>query len=146
LTGLATPDRRPYQRQKAEVTVTTETTQPAQLTGTCRDQLPAIAALLDLVRQHDGLPAPYITVQQPMPEHHFYPRFDLQLDTPCDFEQWRSALSAPASNVKLHATTSSTWLCVDTTFEGIHVHLSGFNVPLTSVQAQAPRDRSAVTA
>lgn len=29
MTGLATPDRRPYQPQKAEVTVTTESTEPA---------------------------------------------------------------------------------------------------------------------
>jgi hypothetical protein len=112
----------------------------------CRDQLAAVAALLDLLRQYDSLPAPYITVQQPMPEHRFFPRLDLQLDTASQFEQWRSALEAPASNVELHATTSSTWLQVDTTFAGIGVHISGFNVPLTSVQAQAPRDRSAVTA
>ncbi|MFJ8049271.1 hypothetical protein [Streptomyces luteogriseus] len=126
--------------------MTTETTQPAQLTGMCRDQVSAVQALLDLIRQHDGLPAPYITVQQPMPEYQFFPRLDLQLDTPSHFEQWRSALEALASDVELHATTSSTWLQVATSFEGICVHLSGFNVPLTSVQAQAPRDRSAVTA
>lgn len=126
--------------------MTTETTQPAQLTGTSRDQLPAIAALLDLARQHRGLPAPYITVQQPMPEYRFFPRLDLQLDSPTHFEQWRVALEAPASAVELHATASSTWLQADTTFAGIGVHISGFNVPLTSVQAQAPRDRSAVTA
>ena len=44
MTGLATPDRRPYQPQKAEVTVTTETTEPVTKRTTASTQLTVFLA------------------------------------------------------------------------------------------------------
>jgi hypothetical protein len=44
LTGLATPDRRLYPSQKAEVTVTTETTEPAVKRTTASTQLTVFLA------------------------------------------------------------------------------------------------------
>jgi len=118
--------------------VTAQSTQPPGLTDRCRDQQAAVEALLNLVSQHPTLPAAYVSV--------YVAKLNLQLDSPPDFEAWREVLEAPASDVRLHVTLSSVWLTVDTTVDGIPVHLSGFNLPVSYPQAQAPRDRSAVTA
>jgi hypothetical protein len=99
---------------------------------------------MDLVDQHEQLPDAYITIHAPFDD--WPSRLDLQLDSPHDFEQWRSALAVPAADVKLHTTTSNTWLSADTAHQGVTVHLSGFYVPLTHAQLNAPRDTSEVAA
>jgi hypothetical protein len=99
---------------------------------------------MDLVDRHEQLPDAYITIHAPFKGSPA--RLDLQLDSPHDFEQWRGALAVPAADVKLHTTTSNTWLSADTTHEGVTVHLSGFYVPLTAEQLTAPRDRDEVAA
>jgi hypothetical protein len=103
-----------------------------------------IQALASLAEQHPTLPEAYITVHTPFDS---WPgKVDLQLQAPQEFELWREALAIAPDNVSLHATRSSTWLAADGEHEGVRIHISGFNVPVSSVQAQAPRDRSAVTA
>jgi hypothetical protein len=85
LTGLATPDRRLYPSQKAEVTVTTETTAPFA------GQASAIEMLTELIIQFPELPDAYITIQQPW--QGAASRLDFNIDTPTGFEQWRTALA-----------------------------------------------------
>lgn len=127
--------------------MTTETTTGSPgLTDRCIDQAKTALALLNLIRRHPTLPAPHITIHEPAPSIDRPSRLDLQLDTPADFEAWRAALYVAPGGVTLHLSASHVWLAVDTWHAGIRVHLSGFNVPLTAVHAQAPRDRSAVTA
>jgi hypothetical protein len=122
--------------------VTTETTAPpaSPISG----QRAAVQALMDLVDQHEQLPDAYITIHAPLVGVPV--RLDMQLDTPHDFEQWRSALAVRAADVKLHTTTSNTWLSADTTHQGVTVHLSGFYVRLTAEQLNAPRGTSEVAA
>jgi len=126
--------------------VTTESTQPPALTDRVIEQSAAVQALLNLIGKHPTLPAPYITVHGPMPETNAAAHFDLQLDSPSHFEEWRCALEAPTADVKLFFTASNVWLSIDTEYEGIRVRLSGFNVSLTALHAQAPRDREQVPA
>lgn len=118
--------------------MTEQPTQHPPSPDRCSDQRAAVQTLLDLVSQYPTLPAAFVSV--------YVTSLNLQLDSPSDFEAWREVLEAPASEVRLHATQSSVWLTVDTTADGVPVHLSGFNVPVSYVQAQAPRDRSAVAA
>ena len=127
--------------------MTTETTtQQSALTDRIVEQTGAVLALLNLIRRHPGLAAPYITVHAPMPEYDAPAKLDMQLDTPSDFEAWRSALAVDPSGVALHTSASSVWLAADTWHAGTRVHLSGFNVPLTRTHAEAPRDRDEVAA
>jgi hypothetical protein len=139
LPGLATPDRRPYTAEKAEVTVTTETT--PQL----GEQGRAVQVLADLIAQHPKLPAAYITLHAPIHEIDADARLDIQLDGPA-FEDWRSALNVDPAGVALHATVSNTWLAFDTVRNSVRVHVAGFMPSLTAEQLTAPRDTEAVKA
>ncbi|MFJ8791436.1 hypothetical protein [Streptomyces sp. NPDC102462] len=123
--------------------MTTETT--AISPPTIGGQLPAIQALSALAEQHPTLPAAYITVQEPAPRYNTDARLDVQVDGPA-FEAWRTALGADPAAVVLHTTVSNTWLAVDTTYEGVRVHLAGFQGPLSRAQVDAPRDTTAVSA
>ncbi|MGI5443354.1 hypothetical protein ACQEV4_40270 [Streptomyces shenzhenensis] len=123
--------------------MTTETT--AISPPTIGGQLPTIQALAAFAEQHPTLPAAYITTHEPIPEHYVAARLDVQVDGPA-FEAWRIALGADPAAVVLHTTASNTWLAVDTTYDGVRVHLAGFQTPLTADQLNAPRDTTAVSA
>ncbi|MFI1021303.1 hypothetical protein [Streptomyces olivaceus] len=118
--------------------MTTEST--PQAVGRISEQLPAIQALASLAQQHATLPEAYITLHAPMPEHGFPGKVDLQMQSAQEFEVWREALGIDPDSVALHATLSSTWLAADGHHQGVTVHISGFNIPVTRLQADEPRD------
>ncbi|MFF9129159.1 hypothetical protein [Streptomyces sp. NPDC014806] len=119
--------------------MTTETT--AQL----GDQARAVQVLAALAAQHPTLPAAYITVHAPLPEHNVGARLDVQLDG-SEFEAWREAIDADPASVVLHTTISNTWLSVDTVRDGVRLHLAGFVATLTAKQLAAPHRLEAVNA
>lgn len=121
--------------------MTTDSTPPERFIS----QQGSLARLLvDLVQRFGELPAAYITMHTPFEDLPV--NLNLQLDTPHAFEAWRAALDIPSDAVTLHSTTGLKWVKVRGHYQDVPVVLSGTNVPLTDVQVQAPRDRSAVTA
>jgi hypothetical protein len=126
--------------------VTTETTEQPPPTDQCGEQLTAVQVVLDVIHRHPTLPAPFITVHPPMPRLNSAARLDFQSESPFGFEGWRVALGIPPTDVRLHTSASNVWLSADIEHQGVRLHLTGFNVPLTAVHAQAPRDRSEVPA
>ncbi|MEU0427874.1 hypothetical protein ABZ235_30570 [Streptomyces canus] len=126
--------------------MTTETTQPPDITDQVIEQRAAVKVLLDLIGQHAELPAPYIIVHAPFPKYQEPAKLDLQLDGPHAFEQWRQALGVATSGVAFHTTSSNSWLAVDFEHQGVGVHLVGFAAPLPAQRAHEPRDRGQVSA
>ena len=113
----------------------TETTEP--ITNTIGAQRHALQVLADLTEQHPTLPAPYIVIHRP---YRGGPAdLHLQLDTPSDFEQWRTALRVPADDVTLRFGGVSSWISAETTIDGVLVAFSGHGIALTAQQITAPR-------
>lgn len=92
-------------------------------------QRPAVQALADLIDLHPALPEAHITI------HVAYKnpaQIGLQLETPQDFEQWRSALGIDPADVTLHVTVGNSWLAADAVRESTRVHITGFGVLLAA--------------
>lgn len=100
--------------------------------------------LINLVGEFGALPSAYITVHTPFEDLPV--SLNLQLDTPHAFEAWRAALDIPPADVDLNATSSLKWLSARTVYQDVPLYLSCMHVPLTDVQAGAPRDRAEVAA
>jgi len=145
LPGLATPDRRPYPSQKAEVTVTTETIEPtAAATASISVQQSAAQALTALAAQYPTLPAAYITIHHPF---ELRPgRLDLQFSSWQEFELWREALEIAPDEVTLHFSGVNSWIAGVTTVLDTEVEISGFGIALNSEQYTAPRTVTEVAA
>lgn len=138
MTGLATPDRRLYQPQKAEVTVTAESTFPIAV------QRSAISTLAELADQFPDLPDAYIVIHQSWKGAPA--KLGLQLDNPTGFEQWRIALGIDPNTVELWAHGVSSWLIASTERDGIQIQITAHGILLTQAQLSAPRTRDEVTA
>lgn len=126
--------------------MTTQTTEPATVTDRVIEQQKAVQVLLELIGQHEGLPAPYIIVHAPFPKYQEPAKLDLQLDGPDTFELWREALGAPTGGVRFHTTSSNSWLAVDFEHDGVGIHLVGFTAPMPVQRAHEPRNRDEVSA
>ncbi|WP_405543999.1 hypothetical protein OG478_23045 [Streptomyces phaeochromogenes] len=119
--------------------MTTETTQPAtQFTapdpGQIVEQTATVEALIALIKMFPSLPRPYVTIYASGTEG-----FNLQLDHPSHFEAWRTSLQLPTNPIRLSASGGSVWLDASGVFRGVPFSLSGFRVPLTREQAEAPQ-------
>lgn len=122
--------------------MTTETTEPvAEATAPISGQRTGVQALAALIDQFESLPDAHITIHQPFRGSHA--KLDLQLQTPLDFEVWRTALQIAPETVALHVTISFAWLAADHRFDGVPVHITGFGVPLTPEQAAEQRTMQA---
>ncbi|MFE9127003.1 hypothetical protein ACFYOF_16560 [Streptomyces sp. NPDC007148] len=119
----------------------TETTVPA---AQLREQGDALALLLSLTQEVGHLPAAYLRTHRPM--HGIASWIGIQLDSPQDFEQWRTALELAPPDVELRSTHDYVWLQVEGMFRGTKVLLTGFNVPLTHEQNVPQAEASAVAA
>jgi hypothetical protein len=97
--------------------------------GTLREQQQAFAALDALAIAWPDLPAPYVTVHGHTPQ-----QVGLQLDSPQEFEAWRSALGANPQDVVAHCRSRDAWLSVETRAHGVAVRLTGFGLGLTAEQ------------
>lgn len=96
-----------------------------QPTGDCQaptigEQLPAIQSLAALASTFSALPAAYIVVSGVCLD-----RFDLQVETPADFEVWREALQVAPEAVEFHSYGGGSWLELRTVFHGTRVHVTG---------------------
>lgn len=91
------------------------------------------------------LPTPYVTIHSTKRSG-----FDLQMESPQDFELWRAALGIDSAAVELKSGSGSVWLDADFDFRGIPASLSGFGVSLSREVAEtrqaAPADASQVAA
>ncbi|MFE9764658.1 hypothetical protein ACFYPC_09025 [Streptomyces sp. NPDC005808] len=105
-------------------------------------QRSAIQVLADLTVEHPELPAAYITIRAPWQGEPS--RLDLQLDTPTEFEQWRTALGIPSADVVLEPYGRGSWVTVHTVHEGISVTLSAHGILITQDMLTAPRTVDAV--
>ncbi|MGW2985424.1 hypothetical protein [Streptomyces goshikiensis] len=92
------------------------------------EQAPAVTALAALVETFGHLPAPYIVV------HTALTAVEIQLNTPQEFEAWRSALGVAPAVVTLHAYSGATWLAAETRFRGVALKLSGHGLNVTAEQ------------
>lgn len=83
-------------------------------------QAAAYAVLSALTQTHGHLPAPYVTV-------HTYgtTTVDLQLNTPQEFEAWRSALLVPTESVDIKSGSGRSWLAANAVFHGVALRLAG---------------------
>lgn len=115
-------------------------TQVTQEPRTLAQQMPAAEALVGLTKMLGHLPAPYVVV------HSTPPVIALQLNTPSEFETWRTALQLAPDTVTLHAYVDTAWLAADTVFRGVEVHLTGHGLPLTLEQAETVQEPLAVSA
>jgi hypothetical protein len=123
---------------EGEVPVTTSSqTPPAQRVA---ELAPITEALSALIAEFAELPRPYVIL------HTTSTGIGLQLRSPADFEAWRGALGAPAAGVELHVFNASMWLETSGEFRGVRYVLSGFGVPLSDEQLEAPRGTEAVAA
>lgn len=117
--------------------MSTETTETPR---TLAQQALAAEAVVGLTQMFGHLPAPFLTI------HTVYTAaVDLQLDTPQEFETWRTALQIAPDTVTLHVFQGSTWLGAEGVFRGVQLHLTGHNLPLTVVQAASARDGQTVS-
>ncbi|MGW2692419.1 hypothetical protein ACWC3Y_11215 [Streptomyces sp. NPDC001296] len=108
--------------------ITEPTTRPISSQGDATD------ALVALIETFGHLPSGYIKIHRPVLT--VPATLGIQLDSPQNFEMWRTALAVPPSGVTLHATTDDyVWLDADAVFHGVAIHLTGFNVPLSAQQA-----------
>jgi hypothetical protein len=107
-------------------------------------QRATVQVLADLIDAHPSLPEAYIVVHAPLGSGPG--RFDMQLQSPWEFEQWRAALDIPAEKVALHGNGGSVWLDANITHHGFHINVSGFGVRLFVEDLRAPRDREQVPA
>lgn len=98
----------------------------------------AAEALVGLTMMFGHLPAPFVTVH--LPHLVQLAQLDFQLETPADFEAWRTALQLAPAAVTLHAYRSSTWLATETVFRGVCLKLTGHNLPLTEEQANTVQE------
>lgn len=114
----------------------TETTAPFAT------QASAIQMLTELIVQFGDLPSAYIAV------HTWQGKstIDLLLNTPDDFEKWRTALGVDAAGVDLHVAGRGSWVEVETVRDGIKINLSAHGIMLTVDQLDAPRIREDVAA
>lgn len=97
-------------------------------TAPTADFAAAAAALASLAGLDASLPTPYVTI-------HTYgadTTITFQLDTPAEFEQWRTALTVPAEVVELKSHAGSNWLAATARFQGIKVCLRGYGLALAS--------------
>ncbi|MGM9380301.1 hypothetical protein [Streptomyces antibioticus] len=122
--------------------MSTETTVPAPAPNPVIGQRAAVQVLADLIDRHPGLPAAYTIIHEP---NQYRQQVDIQMSSD-EFELWREALGIQPADVVLHTTLSHTWVAADMTYDGIHMHLTGFTDPLSAAQANAPRELPAVTA
>lgn len=95
------------------------------------DQTPAIEALAELNQMFGHLPKPYITMNR------FGGQLGLQLDSPSEFEQWRTALQIAPDSVNAHSNESDAWLAANGVFRGVAVRLTGFGLVLPSEGSEA---------
>jgi len=102
--------------------------------GQIDEQTAVFEALLALKEMFPALPRPYITIYSSGSEG-----FNLQLDHPSHFEAWRTALQLATDPIRLNASGGSVWLDVPGVFRGVPFSLTGFCVPLTREQAEAPQ-------
>ncbi|MFG2747230.1 hypothetical protein ACGFY0_45255 [Streptomyces chartreusis] len=113
-----------------------ETTAPAPAiaghANPISDQAPAVAALLALTDMFGTLPSGYITIHTTGDV-----RVGLQLETPAEFEAWRTALLVPPEDVELKQWNGSTWLSVDGLFRGVGIHLTGYGIAVPASAAEA---------
>ncbi|MFE5090643.1 hypothetical protein ACFRCI_09610 [Streptomyces sp. NPDC056638] len=96
-------------------------------------QAPAAEALMGLAQMAGDLPAAYIVIHASMPVH-----IAVQLDTPAQFEAWRTALQVPAESVEMLAEPSAdmVWLATDMVVRGVAVRLTGHGVALSPETAE----------
>ncbi|MFE6482432.1 hypothetical protein ACFVGN_05755 [Streptomyces sp. NPDC057757] len=111
--------------------MTTENSSPLAIQGS------AIQVLADLVGQHPDLPAAYITIREPW--QGAPSRLDLQLDTPTEFERWRTTLDIPSADVDLEPYGRASWVTVPAVREGIKMVLSAHGILITDDMLTAPR-------
>lgn len=142
MTGLATPDTGASTTEKAEVTVTTEITEPATQAEAPKppqtsELVPAAEALVELACMFGRLPRPYVMF------HTSYVRIDLQLDSPAGFEAWRTALQIAPGDVQLKEFQGNTWLAADGVYRGVPVWLTGHGLSLSAEAVEAPQAVSA---
>ncbi|MFJ8023329.1 hypothetical protein [Streptomyces sp. NPDC096311] len=109
----------------------------SEITAPISGQRSAVQVLADLIVQHPELPAAYITVN--LPWKGAPSRLDLQLGTPTDFEQWRTALGIAPAFVSLHPSGRDSWVTADGVRDGIHINVSAHGILLTNDQLDAPR-------
>ncbi|MFJ1869919.1 hypothetical protein [Streptomyces chartreusis] len=112
-----------------EVTDTTtqiSETRIAQFVG----HQPAIEALAELVQMFRHLPKPYITLTRSTAQ------LGLQLDSPSEFEQWRTALQIAPDTVDALSSETDAWLGADGVFRGVTVRLTGFGLVLPQEQTE----------
>jgi hypothetical protein len=103
-----------------------------------------VQVIADLMDTHPSLPEAYITIHTAVGSGPG--RFDMQLQSPWDFKQWRAALGIPVETVALQGSGSSVWLTADITHLGFPINVSGFGVRLFAEDLRAPRDREQVSA
>lgn len=94
---------------------------------------PAIEALAELVQMFRHLPKPYVTLTRSIA------RLGLQLDSPSEFEQWRTALQIAPDTVDAKKSESDAWLAANGVFRGIEVRLTGFGLVLPQEKAATAR-------
>lgn len=105
--------------------MTTETIEQAS------EQAPAAEALVALIQMFGHLPRPYIVIDREAAELY------LQLESPGDFEVWRTALQIAPSDVSIRQNTSRSWLKAQGVFRGVEVALAGFGLDAQAIGAEA---------
>ncbi|MGP3752169.1 hypothetical protein [Streptomyces sp. IBSNAI001] len=104
--------------------------------GSIAEQAPAFEALDLLVSMFPDLPAAYITTYAKS-----YAGLAAQLNTPAEFEAWRTALQIPTEAVDLHGDSAGGWLAAETTVRGVLLRITGHGLTVTREQAEPqPRE------
>jgi hypothetical protein len=107
----------------------------SQTASRVADLAPVTEALSGLVAEFAELPRPYVYLFTTRPV------IGIQVSDPSHFELWREALVVSAAEVTLNASEQggSAWLDASGHYRGVEIILTGYGVPLSWEQVEAPR-------
>ncbi|WP_030569724.1 hypothetical protein [Streptomyces aureocirculatus] len=105
---------------------------PLPVGPTFEGHQPAAQALVGLTEMFGHLPMSDVILRAAPRE------IVLRPPSPDAFEQWRAALQITPDSVSLRAFGGCAWLQADGVFQGVAVHMSVHDLPLTEEQAETP--------